>query len=168
MNGALTIEASAPTPAQRSNAAVERAQRTLPDASNAKLLQAILLEEAARQVVEDHVFADVVMSRYRQSAPTRVRGGRQSRPLPRASDIAEPLVAVNPIADYEIQLRAAPDPYFILQVFGDKQLAKALNQRSLADVRKAAKLVEERNPGKHPAAKTKAGLIAFIVGTLVD
>ncbi|MGH9637406.1 MAG: hypothetical protein ACRD72_21440 [Candidatus Angelobacter sp.] len=167
MNGALTVEASVQTPAQRCNAAVERAQQALPDAGNAKLLQAILLEEAARKVAEDHAFADVVMSRYQQSAPMRVKGGRQSRPLPRASDIAEPLVAVNPIPDYEIQLRAAPDPYFILQVFGSHQLAKALNQRSLPDVRKAAKMVEERNPGKHPAARTKAGLIAFIMDTLV-
>jgi hypothetical protein len=167
MNGTLTVEATAMTPAQRSNAAVERAQQALPDASNAKLLQAVLLEEAARMLMENRAFASTVMSRYTQSALTRPKGGRQSRPLPRTSEIAEPLVAINPIPDYEITLRAAPDPYFILQVFGDKQLAKALNQRSLPDVRKAAKMVEERNPGKHPAARTKAGLIAFIVDTLV-
>jgi hypothetical protein len=167
MNGTLTVEATAQTPAQRSTAAVERSQRVLPEASNAKLLQAVLLEEAARMVAEDRTFASAVMSRYTQSATTRPKGGRQSRPLPRTSEIAEPLVPINPIPDYEITLRAAPDPYFILEVFGDKQLAKALNQRSLPDVRKAAKMVEERNPGKHPAAKTKAGLIIFIVDTLV-
>jgi hypothetical protein len=167
MNGALTVEANALTPAQRSSAAVERAQQALPDASNAKLLQAVMLEEAALLAKEDHRFASAVMSRYMQSATTRVKTGRQTRPLPRTSDIVEPLTPIRPILDHEVTIGAAPDPYFLLDVFGGHQLAKALNQRSLPDVRKAAKMVEERNPGKHPAARTKAGLIAFIVDTLV-
>jgi hypothetical protein len=81
----------------------------------------------------------------------------------------EPLEPIKYIPDYEVKLGEAPDPYFLLEVFGAHQLERALKPRSVADLRKAAALVEARHPGTLPKPKgkakqpDKASLIAYIV-----
>src|SRR5262249_34112290 len=81
------------------------------------------------------------------------------RELPRASDIAKPLTAIRPIADYQINLRTAPDARFIAHVFGLHQLRQALDQRSQSDVRKAATHVQRAHPGTRPKSNSKMDLI---------
>jgi hypothetical protein len=163
------------TPAQRGAAALEHAQTTMPEATNAKLLQAVLLEEAAAALTADSAFAARVHQRYAQLAAPAARpktprgaGSRTSRPTPKVSDFLEPLVPIKRIPNYEITLAGPLDPYLLLEVFGPHQIERALGQRSPADVRKAVAILRERNPDTQPPPKaTKAQLIAFIVEQVV-
>jgi len=163
------------TPAQRGAAALERAQAALPDATNAKLLQAAILEAAAAALADDPSFAARVRGRYAELAapPARAKGqggkaGRAARVTPKVSDLLEPLVPVKRIPNYEVTIEGPLDPYVLLDVFGPHQLERALSQRSLADVRKAAAIVQGRQPGVQPEGRAgKAKLIAFIVECLI-
>lgn len=158
------------TPTQRMNAALDQAKVAWPEAANAKLLQVVLLEVAAASLSDDPQFAARVRARYAEMAPPEKkvksntpRAPRTPRATPKVSDLFEPLTPIKHIPDYEVTLEGPLDPYLLLEVFGAHQLARALNQRSPADLRKAAAIVQARNSGKKPTKTTKSGLIAFIV-----
>jgi hypothetical protein len=158
------------TPAQRTTAALARAQSALPQATNAKLLQAVLLEIAADAVVTDATFAARINERYQELAPPppppkatapKTRSG--GRATPKVSDLLEPLTPIKFVPNLEITLEGPPDPYFLLDVFGAHQLERALNQRSVADLRKAAAIVQAQTSSRLPAKATKPQIVAYIM-----
>lgn len=168
MAGATASEVAA-TPTQRIAAAIVRAQEAVPEATNAKLLEAILLELAVQSLMDTPARVVQIGDRY-AAATTKpkaagARGGkRTSKAVPKVSDFVEPLEPIKYVPDYEVKLGEAPDPYFLLDVFGAHQLERALKPRSVGDLRKAAAIVEQRHPGTMPTGKvTKPGWIAYIV-----
>lgn len=159
-----------PTPAQRTVTALERAQTTFPELTNAKLLQAILLEVAAEASVRSTNFADQVRKRYAEATPAKpMKGqGAKPKPTPKVSAILEPLTPIKYIPNLEITLAGPLDPFFLLEAYGSHQLARALSGHSPADLRRAVTLVQERNPGTAPTSKTSKGLIAYIVAYVTE
>lgn len=170
MAGATASEVAA-TPTQRIAAAITRAQETLPEATNTKLLEALLLEAAVQTLLEAPAQVMRMKDRYTAAIakpkpkPAGGRGGKRgSQAVPKVSDFVEQLRPIKYVPDYEVKLGEAPDPYFLLDVFGEHQLERALKPRSVADLRKAAAIVEQRNPGTLPKGKvSKPGWIAYIV-----
>lgn len=157
------------TPTQRMAAAVGNAQAAIPEATNAKLLQAVLLEFAVDTLIADSAFAARVRSKYEGDVAASKKppaGGRErgNRAVPKVSDYVEPLVPIKRVPNHEISLDASPDPYFLLDVYGAHQLERALKPRSLATLRESGAIVEQRHPGTMPKGRaTKAGLIAYIM-----
>ena len=163
-----TASGIALTPTQQMTEAAERARERLLEATNVKLLQVALLQIAAEAVASDPAFADLVRRRYLEIAPPPkkiARGGtRKASAVPKVSDYVESLTPIKHVPNLEVSLEAPPDPYFLLDVFGAHQLERALKPRSVADLRKAAAIVEQRHPGTMPKGKvTKPGWIAYIV-----
>jgi hypothetical protein len=59
------------------------------------------------------------------------------------------------------------DPYELLRVYGKGQLRAALSRYSLAKLKEAAALVEQRNAGTRPKSRSrKDEVIDYIVGML--
>ncbi len=184
--GAAAVDGTALTPAERTSRALAHAQATLPEGTNGKLLQAVLLEVAATALADDPAFAARVRARYAEVAPPPTRratkrgdsssggtGRRAPRATPKVSDLLEPLVPIKHIPNYEITVEGPLDPYLLLEVFGAHQLARALNQRSPADLQKAVALVQARHPGTGPERSTsgkasKPALIAYIVEQVIS
>jgi chromosome partitioning protein len=178
-------DGTALTPAERTSRALTHAQATLPEGTNGKLLQAVLLEVAAAALADDPAFAARVRARYAEVAPppakrattkggsgTGSTGRRAPRATPKVSDLLEPLVPIKHIPNYEITVEGPLDPYLLLEVFGAHQLARALNQRSAADLQKAVALVQARHPSTGPERKSgkasKPALIAYIVEQVIS
>jgi hypothetical protein len=59
-----------------------------------------------------------------------------------------------------------PNPFVLQQVYGDDQLALALERHPPAKLKEAVVIVQERYPGTKPKKPTKASIIAYIVETI--
>jgi len=72
-------------------------------------------------------------------------------------------VPVKRIEGREFDLSAPPDPFFILDLYGDKQFPLALGRYPAKALVEAVAMVRERRPGTGPAGKTMAALIEYLV-----
>jgi hypothetical protein len=59
-----------------------------------------------------------------------------------------------------------PNPFGLQQLYGDEQLALALDRYAPARLRGAVPIVQERFPGTKPKSMSKAAIIEYIVKTL--
>jgi hypothetical protein len=150
------------TPTQRVTDAAQQVA-TILGLEDQKRVSAALAEAAAEAVRRDSLFAARVRLLYKEMAPTPStrRTTTQGRGTRAAPDVE--LVPIKQV-DRFINPAAAPDPYFLLELYGAKQLPLALQRYTVARLREAVELVQERNPGTRPTGKTRQHLIDYIVG----
>jgi hypothetical protein len=154
------IETRKRTPTQRVTDAAQQVATTL-GLDDQKRVSAALAEAAAEAVRRDSLFAARVRLLYQEMAPApstrRPTRGRGTRAAPDVELV--PIKQVNKF----INPAAAPDPYFLLELYGAKQLPLALQRYTVARLREAVELVQQRNPGTKPSGKTRQHLIDYIV-----
>ena len=89
------------------------------------------------------------------------------KPKPKAAKRKYVDIRLVPIIDMQgVQLDpfAPLDPYFLLKVYGAKQLRTALVNFSVADLKVGAEVVEKRNPGTKPKSRAaRQALTDYIV-----
>src|SRR5262245_29752505 len=169
------------TMAQRQAAAFAHASDVL-GLDDAKRLAAALAEVVVEELTHNAAFTARVRERYEALAPRKPAPATPRAKAPRAPKALESatprapkgeeqlpeLVPIRRIEGREISLAGPLDPYFLQELYGDAQLARALDRYPLRKLQEAASLVEERHRGTRPAMRTdKEVLIAYIVAQLV-
>jgi hypothetical protein len=156
------IETRKRTPTQRVTEAAQQVATTL-GLEDQKRVSAALAEAAAEAVRRDSLFAARVRILYNQMtpAPATRRTTTQGRGTRAAPDVE--LVPIKQVEGWFLNPAAPPDPYFLLEVYGSKQLPLALQRYTVARLREAVELVQQRNPGTRPTGKTRQHLIDYIV-----
>jgi len=165
---------------QRQAAAFLRAGEVL-GLDDAKRLTAALVEVAVEELVRSNAFTARVRERYdalapRKPVPTvpRPKAPRAAKtvktatpPRPKGTEELPELVPIRRIEGREISLAGPLDPYFLFELYGGAQLARALDRYPLRKLQEATTLVEERHHGTRPALRTdKEAIIAYIVAQL--
>ncbi len=163
------------TPVQRAAQAAHRAAEAL-RASDEKRMAAALAEIAAEEMAHNPSFALRVRSRYEDlEPPKKPRAAKSLKeprkpklpPAPRAA--TEPLVAIKPSVDYQIDVGRPLDPYETLEYFGARQLPIAFDDQHLTTLRASAAFVEDRFPGTKPKGRaTREKLFAYIMQYVLD
>lgn len=128
---------------------------------DATVFGAALAEAASEESARNMRFADAIRERYRellaqQPAP-KPKGGASIGALP-------PLVPIRRIEGYRADPFSAPDPQFLIQLYGYTQLARALQDYTPAMLKETAAKVQQDHPDTKPSSKTaKQALIDYIV-----
>lgn len=147
------------TATQRSAEAARQAAELL-GLQDVKAVAAALAETALRNVRRDPAFADHVRLLYNEMAKT----ARPKRAPAQPTAERVELVPREQVTAREPNPGGAPDPYYLLELYGADQLAFALARYKVADLKLAAELVQQRNPGTKPTNKgNRDALIAYIV-----
>lgn len=147
------------TPTQRATEAAQQAAELL-GYSDVKTMAAALAEAAVEAVRSSSAFAEQVRTRY-VALSESVKPKRPSTPRIR------PDIELTPrrhVGAREANPGAAPDPYYLFELYGADQLPLALGRYKLADLKLAAQLVQQRHPGTKPTSKTsREALMAYII-----
>jgi hypothetical protein len=126
------------------------------------ILGTALARAAAREVRRNAQFASELRREYDDLTATnqsaRRRAGGQKQELP-------PLVPIRTDLGFrKIDPFAPPDPHWLTQVYGLHQLARALHDYSLDDLKRASAIIEAQHPGTKPRSKSsKQSVIDYIV-----
>jgi hypothetical protein len=150
------------TPTQRVAEAAQQVATTL-GLEDQKRVSAALAEAAAEAVRRDSLFAARVRILYKEMtpAPPARRTPAQGRGTRAAPDVE--LVPIKQVEGWFLNPGAPPDPYFLLELYGPKQLPLALQRYTVARLREAVEAVQQRNPGTSPRGRTRPALIDYIV-----
>jgi hypothetical protein len=151
------------TATQRATQAAQQAAEFL-ELSDARAVAAALTEVALQGVRVDATFAARVRSLYGEIV-TSGKSKRTPTPTQRAQRAAPDveLVPRRHIGTHDANPGAAPDPAYLLELYGPDQLPLALARYKLPDLKLAAELVQQRNPGTKPTNKgNRDALIAYI------
>lgn len=127
-----------------------------------KYLTLALAEVAAEEARRNPGFATRVCGRYHSLLP--VKAPPKPKPIDRTRVT---LVPIGTVDESLLDPYAPPNPWALQQLYGDRQLAQALNRYSLAKLKEAVALVQERFPGTKPQRLTKPGITDYIIGQLV-
>jgi len=126
------------------------------------ILGIALAEVAAGEGRRNPQFASDVRQRYDELIDLRNRAAR------RASQHAQELPPLEPIRR-DLPYRKAdpfapPNPEYLIQVYGKGQLARALHDYTVDQLKRTAKEIEHTHPGTKPTNRgQRASLIAYIV-----
>lgn len=154
---------------QRASEAVRQAGMVL-GLNNSKALTAAMAQAALEGIERSPAFAAQVRAFYdaltASAKPVKksTKSVKQTR-----SRQASPTVELVPRMNVAVPRReanpgAAPDAYYLNELYGIEQLPLALSRYKLAELKLAAELVQQHNPGTKPASKsTRDALIAYIV-----
>ena len=145
------------TVAQRTTEAVRKAADVM-GVDDVKRVGAALVEAALERMGQDSTFSAHVRNLYDAMASPKKATSTQTR---RKAGHVE-LVPLRQI-DVEINPAAAPDAYFLLDLYGPAQLALALQPYTAPRLRETVKQVQNRNPGTKPDGTSKQHLIDYIV-----
>jgi hypothetical protein len=147
------------TPTQRRDEAARLAAVHL-GVDDVKAVAAALAEAAIEGIKRNPSFEAQVRTLYTQMARApKVKRANTQRVRP---DVE--LVPRKYIAAPAPNVGAAPDPYYLLDLYEADQLPLALSRYSLTDLRLAAELVQQKNPGTKPKSKSsRAAIIEYIV-----
>ena len=151
------------TTTQRAAAAVQQAAEEL-GLVDVKRLSLALTIAAAESLRGRDALAERVRSVYDDLAPRRAttRGGRK-----KSLAAEDDLIPVKVAEGHYIDPAAPPDPYFLLDLYGPEQLARALGRYTTPRLRLAVKAVQARHPGIKPGGTDKQALIDYIVTILL-
>lgn len=151
------------TATQRTADAIKQVAQEL-RLDDAKRLGTALAEVGAEWVSRSPAFAAQVKDMYESMAPKRSAGAGQ-KPSGSQAGRAAPDVVLVPLKQIDRVLNpaAAPDPYYLLDLYGVNQLALALSRYTVPRLREAVKLVQARHPGTKPAGTTRPHLTAYLV-----
>lgn len=149
------------TPTQRATDASRRVAQLL-GLEDQKLAGIALMEVAAEQVERSQALHSEIRSTYRElAASTRIRSTSSTVPQ-------QELVPLRRIETHEINIAAPLDPYFLLDLYGPRQLAAALSRYSKKKLLEGVQKVQSRHPDARPRPKsTNAQLVGFIVEHVV-
>lgn len=147
------------TASQRATQAAQQAADIL-GLSDAKSVAAALAEAGVESLRANPSFAARVRDIYAEIA-------KPAKPKRTQSHKAAPDVELAPrrhVGTREANPGAAPDPSYLLSLYGADQLPLALARYKVADLKLAAELVQQRNPGTKPTSRgNRDALIAYIV-----
>ena len=150
-----------PLTIQQRSVEATRSLREALGLDDTKLLGTALAEVAAEEARHNPDFAQRIRQTYaelEQVNSSRTRAARTP------SNIAPELIPLRTIEGLRFDPHAPIDPYMLQNIYGDAQLRHALERYSLARLKEAATLVEERNPGTRPASRAKKdAIIDYIV-----
>lgn len=152
------------TPTQRAASAVKRMAETLQLEDSKRLSFALTIAAAEYSQVDD-VMASRVQAIYKELAPGSVKTGSSTRDS--SSSVEDDLVPIKTVEGRYIDPAGPPNPYFLLELYGDKQLARALNRYTAPRLRLAVKEVQAQNPGTKPKSGSKQAMIDYIVTLLL-
>lgn len=125
-----------------------------------KLLATALAEVAVAESAQRPEFANRIKSVYAELQALKATPRRSSK----AAKPSTKLVPIVAIDDVRIDPHAPLDPYFLKRLYGDSQLVAALDGYSLAKLKEAAAIVEQKHVGTKPKSKArKADIINYIV-----
>ncbi|HEX8995192.1 MAG TPA: hypothetical protein VF812_04115 [Ktedonobacterales bacterium] len=156
------VKSKPATASQRSAGAIQQASEYL-ELEDAKRLGAALTIAAAETLRTYPQLADMVRRVYEElQPPKKTTSGNRGKKAPE--------VELIPVKSMEGQFRdpSAPlDPYFLLELYGPKQLPLALDRYTATRLREGVKTVQARHPGTKPAGTAKQALIDYIVTVLL-
>lgn len=134
--------------------------------ANMKYLVVALTEAATDEVRQNVDFADRVRNIYASLLPKKASRGavRQRTGGPRGVK----LVPIGTVDEALFDPYAPPSPFALRLLYGDAQLAAALERYSVHKLKEAVLLVQERYPETKPKQMTKAGIVAYIVHMLTE
>lgn len=141
--------------------ALREALNLPPNMSDTHVLTA-LAEAAAEETRRNPQFAETVRSRAHEIAAQTASTAKpvrsaKSAPLP-------PLVPIRRIPDYHADPFNAPDPHFLVRLYGHDQLARALYDYTVDMLKETAAQLEREHPGTKPDNRGRRdALIAYIV-----
>jgi hypothetical protein len=140
------------------------------NASQLRYLTLALTQVAAQEAGQSPTFADQVRARYLELAPmkpsrqTSGAGRTSSRRSAGANRVK--LVPVGTVDEALLDPYAPPNPFALQQLYGNEQLALALDRYTATKLKEAVTVVKDRFPGTKPKRQTKPGIIEYIVGML--
>lgn len=150
------------TPTQRRDEAARLAAEYL-GVSDVKAVGAAMAEAAFEGIRRNPSFEAHVRNLYAQIAKAPKQKRTQSQ---RAQPDVE-LVPRKHITAPAPNVGASPDPYYLLELYEADQLPLALSRYGLPDLKLAAELVQQRNPGTKPKNKSsRDSIIEYIVTQL--
>ncbi len=128
-----------------------------------KHLSIALAEATTGEVVQNPAFAERVLIIYRELAASRKPSSAGDRRVRKAS--AKPTLTPINYVDPKLFGPDRPlDPYLLQYAYGDNQLQPALERYPAGELKKAAAIVEQRNPGTRPSNRAqKRALIDYIM-----
>jgi hypothetical protein len=152
---------------QRANEAVRQAGMVL-GLNNSKALTAAMTQAALEGIERSPSFAAQVRTFYDTLMASARPVKKSTKPVTQTrSRQTSPMVELVPrmnVPRREANPGAAPDAFYLKELYGIEQLALALSRYKLAELKLAAELVQQRNPGTKPDSKSsRDALIAYIV-----
>lgn len=136
---------------------LREAMRLPTNPGDTTILGMALAEVAAVEGRRNPQFASEVRRRYEElQGQQRQRQTREELPPLKPVRTDLPWRPIDPAAP--------PDPQFLIQVYGRHQLGRALQEYTVAILKRTAAVIERQNPGTKPANRgRKEPLIAYIL-----
>jgi hypothetical protein len=131
--------------------------------SELKYLALALTQVATDEAARNADFATRIRTAYLSLLPQK---GSASRRAPGNSSKKVQLTPIGDMDESLIDPYGPPNPFGLQQLYGDEQLALALNRYAPARLRGAVPIVQERYPGTKPTSMSKAAIIEYIVKAL--
>jgi hypothetical protein len=130
-----------------------------------KFLALALTEIASAEIKDRAGFGERVSAAFEQVRANYSAKGKGATSKGKSTGAGmKPLVPIGNVDPARFAPSARTDPYALLDLYGSQQLEAALSRYPASELKKAAALVEERNPGtKPPARASKPALIEYIV-----
>ena len=131
-----------------------------------KRLSAAIAEAAAEEIAHNRAFAERVRSLFIEMAPKKP-APKPSRPKKKTTLAELTDDGLTPISfgnDHKFDPYSPPDPHFLLKLYGEDQLYKALDRYELSILRKIVARVMEQYPGSKPKNKSnREDMIHYIM-----
>ena len=106
-------------------------------------------------------------SLYREVADSAKPPSKKAAPT-RTKAVKPPVIPINQVDPKFFGPDKPLDPYLVHYVYGDDQFRDALDRFPVSELKKAAAIVEERNPATKPTNRSrKDALIDYIVRNVV-
>lgn len=131
--------------------------------SDLKYLTLALMQAVTAEATLNADFATRIRTLYSSLLPQKATAST------RAAGKRSVKVQLTPIGDMDESLidpYGPPNPFGLQQLYGDEQLALALERYAPARLQGAVPIVQERYPGTKPRSLSKAAIIEYIVTTL--
>lgn len=128
-----------------------------------KHLTVALAEVAIQEMAHNPAFAEQVLALYRDMADAKKPSHSGGRSKAQAKQPKRKLVPIQMVDPALFAPDRPVDPYVLLHAYGHHQLRSALEEFPAAELKKAAAIVEQRNPGTKPTSRSqKAALVDYI------
>ena len=131
--------------------------------SDLKYLALALMQVATAEAAQSADFATRIRTLYLSLLPQKTTAS--TRATEKQSARAK-LIPIGHMDESLIDPYGPPNPFGLQQLYGDEQLALALERYAPARLREAVSIVQERYPGTKPKSMSKAAVIEYIVTTL--
>jgi hypothetical protein len=160
-----TIMAESPkmTVQQRSQQNAEKIATEL-GLDNLKFVNVAVLEAALREIGKNKEFAQLVRQTFEQIAPPKTKPKAISSNKGKGGLYKTRLVPIGTVEGHRIDLSAAPDPFFLVKLYGMHQLYDALDEYSATELKRSVAEQMALHPNTKPKTKTKKeDIIAYLI-----